>query len=403
MKKIIIPSLTLTGLILFSNSVFSQEQSFTEALASGKAYGDLRLRYESVEQDNALDDASAITFRTRLGYKTAEYKKFSAQLEFEDSRIAFGQDDFSVPPTGFKTGKYSIIADPETTEVDQALLQYQLDILTVKLGRQVIKLDDQRFVGDVGWRQDRQTFDALNIDAKPVTNLAIKYAYVTKRNRIFAELQDIKSKDHLLHASYQLAVGKLTAFAYLLENDDNTVNGLDTFGFSFTGDTNIGGENKLLYKIAYADQDNSAANKKANYYAIEGGIKSFGITAKLGYEVLGSDEGSYGFATPLATLHKFNGWSDQFLVTPEQGLVDVNISVAGKIASGKWGKWVLAYHDFSADESSATVKDLGSELNLLYALKFGKNFNTGIKFAKYSAGDIKVDTDKVWVWMGLSF
>ena len=46
--------------------VFAAE-SVTEALKSGKAYGDFRLRYESVEQDNAVDDASALNVTYQAG------------------------------------------------------------------------------------------------------------------------------------------------------------------------------------------------------------------------------------------------------------------------------------------------------------------------------------------------
>lgn len=66
----------------------------------------------------------------------------------------------------------------------------------------------------------------------------------------------------------------------------------------------------------------------------------------------------------------------------------------------------MAYHDFSAEKSSASIDDLGSEINLLYAKTFAKYYSTGIKYARYSAGDVaagKVDTDKLWVWAGLSF
>ncbi|MBV1872766.1 MAG: hypothetical protein KUG83_09495, partial [Gammaproteobacteria bacterium] len=113
-----------------------------------------------------------------------------------------------------------------------------------------------------------------------------------------------------------------------------------------------------------------------------------------------SDDANYGFSTPLATGHKFNGWADQFLGTPAQGLVDLSVTLTGKIAGGKW---LVAYHDFAADESTATIDDLGSELDLLYAKKFSKHYNAGIKYAAYSAGDTKVDTDKLWAWVGLAF
>jgi len=140
------------------------------------------------------------------------------------------------------------------------------------------------------------------------------------------------------------------------------------------------------------------------YMLVEGGVNVSGITLKLGYEQLGSDSGDAGFATPLATLHKFNGWSDQFAAsTPTVGLVDAYAVASTKVGPGKA---TLIWHEFSADESTATVDDLGSELNLVYSMKFGGAYNAGVKYAAYSAGDDaagKVDTDKLWVWVGAKF
>jgi len=378
--------------------------SITEAITSGEANIDLRLRYENVDQNNAVDDADALTLRTRLGYTTGSFNGFSAKIEVEDVSVIGGVDDYTVGPTGFNPGEYSVIADPESTEVDQAYLKYTNEYVTAKLGRQVITHDGHRFIGHVGWRQDRQTFDALTVSGKLVNDVKLKYGYISKRNRIFAEEADIQSKDHLLNASYVTPIGKLTGYAYLLEVDNDTNNSLDTYGVSFKGTKKLD-KMKFLYHLEYADQKNetSATKFDAEYTFIEGGISAAGLTAKVGYEVLGSDNSAYGFSTPLATLHKFNGWADQFLATPAQGLVDTYASLSGKAFKGKWA---IVYHDYEADDSTATVDDLGDEINLLYAKKFSKNYSGGIKYASYDSGDAaagKVDTDKLWIWASASF
>jgi hypothetical protein len=348
---------------------------------------DMNLRYENVDQNNTLKDASALTLRTRLNYTSASYKGFTGVVEFEDSRVIAGVDDYN--NTNGEGGAYSVIADPESTELDQAYVQYKHDKFTAKIGRQVITLDGHRFVGHVGWRQDRQTFDAATfkyVDGK----LAAQYSYISKRNRIFAEAKDVDAKDHLLNVSYKTSIGKAVGYYYSLEADAAGSESMDTYGVSLTGS-----KDKFTYAAELATQ--SFGDADADYIKLEGGYNFGKVTAKLGYEVLGSDDGAYGFSTPLATLHKFNGWADQFLGTPASGLEDVYVSLSGKAAGGKW---VVAYHDFSADEGSA---DLGDELDLLYAKKFGKNYSAGIKYAMYSAGDIKVDTDKLWVWVGAKF
>jgi len=366
---------------------------------SWKFYGDFRLRYESVSQDNALEDADAVTLRSRLGVKSATVNGFSGVLEIENSESIV--DDFSVPPSDVRTGEFSVVADPDHTEIDQAFVQYANELISAKVGRQVFTLDNHRFVGHVGWRQDRQTYDAAVVSLKPSKNFEVNATYIDKRNRIFADDADVDSKDTLLNSSFTTSAGKLVAYAYLLEVDNGTDNSLDTYGVSFTGSQKVGGS-KLLYRAEYATQDNNDAFD-TDYFFLEGGAAFGGITAKIGYESLGSDDGQAGFATPLATLHKFNGWADQFLGTPSQGLEDLYVSFVGKLMGGNW---VAAYHDFSSDVALDGGDDLGSEIDLVYSRKFGKNFSGGIKLANYSAGDAafgKVDTDKFWLWAGASF
>lgn len=393
-------TIALSAAILGASvSSMASADSITEALTSGKASVDMRLRYENVDQP--ANDASALTLRTLLGYKTGSVNGFSATIEMEDNRIVMGQGDYTVGPTGYNLGEHSVIADPEHTELDQGFIQYTGDGFSAKLGRQVITMDGHRFVGHVGWRNDRQTFDGLSAQYSPSKDLTLKYAYIDQRNRIFAEDADLDAKDHLLNASYKTSFGVLTGYGYLLEVDNGTDNALDTFGISFTGST-MAGDTKILYAAEYASQSNetAATDFSTSYMKLEAGAVFSGITAKLGYEVLGSDDGMKGFATPLATLHKFNGWADLFLGTPDQGLVDTSITLAGKALGGGW---TVMYHDFSADDASATVDDLGSELDISYGKKYGKHYSAGIKYAAYSAGDIKVDTDKVWLWVGAKF
>lgn len=383
----------LTTLILLAGASVS-----ANANTDAKTSVDLNLRYETVEQDNAKKDASALTLRSRFNYTSASYNGFLGVVEFEDLRQVAGVDDYN-DAVGNNT-QYSVIADPETIELDQAFVQYRQGKVTAKVGRQVIILDNHRYVGPVGWRQDRQTFDAATLNYAALDNVKIRYSYINKRNRIFAEVKDLHSKDHLLNIAYKTGFGQLTGYSYLLEVDEGTPNGLDTFGVSFKGK-----KDQFSYFAEFATQESkSGANDySATYIAIEGGYSFDALTLKLGVEVLGSDDAMYGFSTPLATLHKFNGWADQFLTTPKEGLVDLYASISGKVFGGGW---TVVVHDYAADEATETVDDLGSEINAIYTKKFAKNYTAGIKYAAYSAGDSalgKVDTDKFWLWIGAKF
>ena len=392
--------LSITLAASWPSQVFAD--SITDAFVNGKTNVNLNLRYENVSQDNGLKDADAFTLRTRLTYTTGSVSGFSSLVEFEDSRTVFGLDDYN--NTLGNNTDYSVIADPETTEFDQLFIKYKHELFDVKVGRQVITMDNHRFVGHVGWRQDRQTFDGLTAAYHPIKNLDIQYGYISQRNRIFAESKDINAKDHLFNAVYKASFGTVTAYGYLLEVDNGTENGLDTVGLRFNGSSKMG-EQSLSYSFEYAQQDSDSATTSysTDYLSAELSAGFSGVKVKVGYELLGSDEGMYGFSTPLATLHKFNGWSDQFLGTPKEGLSDLYAGLAGKVAGGKWA---VVYHKFNADEASEMVDDLGSEIDAVYTKSLTKNYSAGIKLASYTAGDSasgKVDTDKVWLWVSAKF
>lgn len=392
---------SLSAIAMAMSPAGVQADTLAKAFQEAKASLDFRLRYENVQQDNVLDDADALTLRTRLNYTTGSANGFSAVIEFEDSRTVLGLDDYSVPPSGFQTGVHSVIADPESTELDQAYIQYVNGQTTVKFGRQVIALDNQRFVGHVGWRQDRQVFDAIGLKHKFNKDFEAQYYFINDRKRIFADDADVDSEDHLINMSYKTGLGKLTGYAYLLEVDNSTDNSLDTYGVSFAGGKKMDSFN-LLYRLEFATQSNDSvtANFDADYWMFEGGLAFPDYTVKFGIETLGSDNGAYGFSTPLATLHKFNGWADIFLGTPAGGLQDIYLKLNGKAFGGKYH---IAYHDFTADDGAPGLDDYGSELELQYTKAFMDHYSFGIKYSAYSADDLAVDTDKFWLWLGAKY
>ena len=368
--------------------------------AYGTASADLRLRYENVEQDNNAKDADALTLRTQARYKTKSTDSgVYGFVEIENVMVLV--DDFN--DLEGEGGEYSVVADPKGTDVDQAYIGYKKDKVSAKLGRQVITLDNHRFVGHVAWRQDKQVYDALSVNYKASEELDVTYVYVDGVEGI-VERFDADVSGHIVNASYKVGAGKLVGYGYLLGEYEADVNGntdedYDTFGLRYTGKIE-----KFSYTAEFATQSKSrdgvAKDFDATYMLLEAGTKLGAVNVKAGYEVLGSDDGMYGFQTPLATKHKFNGWADMFLGTPAVGLQDIYATVSGKAAGGKWS---LTYHTYSADESTDTVDDLGSEINAVFTTKIADKYPIGVKYADYSADDFAVDTSKLWIWTGASF
>jgi len=383
--------------------------SFVDSLVEGKPTIDVRLRFEQVQQDT-LKTADALTLRTRLGYGTAPYKGFQAYIEGENIE-PLTKDYFD--GTGTNGSKYATVADPEITQINQVWLAYTYEKTKATLGRQKIIYDNARFVGDVGWRQNDQTFDALSIQDKTVDKLTLNYAYIEHVNRVFDDSfaqPDYDSNSHLFNASYAgVPFGTLTAYGYLLDFDAQAGagkvgarnNSTQTYGLSYVGAKPINKTFKATYRLEYATQSdyrNSALNYNADYYAAElgGAAKDYSLAA--GYEKLGSDNG-VGFKTPLATLHAFDGWDDVFLVTPATGLTDTYLKATAKIP----GPVALTafYHFFGTDKGPS---DIGEEADLMAAYKLNKQITFIAKFAKYwsdengpkaTAGN--ADVQKFWL------
>ena len=373
----------------------SQAESFTEFAKEGDVIAELRVRYEGVQEDNANDDANATTARARIGYETASISGFKALVEY-DQIIALQSDYNSGTNLYPSKPEYSAVVDGEIGEFNRAQISYTHDAAKAALGRQRIILDNARFVGNVGWRQNEQTYDAARVDLTSIENLSATYVYMTQVNDIKA--QDTEVANHLLNAGYKTPVGKVTGYGYLLENTDSDET-YDTFGVSFKGKAPVSSV-ELTYAVEYATQTHNsglsgADDNDSDYVFVEGGVKVSGVTLAGGMETLGGD-GTRAFETPLATKHAFNGWADQFLSTNAStgslGLQDLYAKAATKVAGVKL---LAVYHDFSSDKDNV---DLGSEINLLAAKKFENNISAGIKYAQYSAGDAGKDTDKLWLW-----
>src|SRR3546814_5738839 len=112
--------------------------------------------------DLRMENADALTVRVRAGLEIGLSENFAILGEVEGT-LAPIQDYNST--TNGKTD-FSTIADPQTIELNRLHLQYRgVEGSIVTVGRQRINLDDQRFVGSVGWRHDEQTFDAARLDS----------------------------------------------------------------------------------------------------------------------------------------------------------------------------------------------------------------------------------------------
>lgn len=369
---------------------------------------DFRYRLEAVDQDGLPLNATASTLLTKLHYTTASINGFSAYAEFANVTV-IGKETYNDTING--RVRRPVVADPEGTEVSQAYLAYKNEGLTFKFGRQGINLDNQRFIGTVAFRQNDQTYDIGTVTYAPTKNVKAFYGYAWNVNRIFGDDSprgDLDTNLHLFNVSYSdSSLGKLSTYAYLLDFDDFGALGLSsaTYGARLSGKQAANSSLSIAYTAEYAKQTDYKDNPgdfSADYLNGELFLSGAGLTGGVAYEKLGSDNG-IAFQTPLATLHKFNGWADRFLSTPAEGLQDLNISLAYRVqGDGPLSGTLLKaiYHDFSSDVGDQSY---GDEWGFLISKKLDKNFTASAKAAFYNADSFATDTTRFWFTLGAKF
>lgn len=366
---------------------------------------DLRLRSETVDQDGFAREAEAVTLRARAGV-SATSGALSALVEAQGTIALIDRsfDGLEGIPTG------PLVADPENVALYRAQLQYKTQTFAATAGRQRIALDDERFVGAIGFRQNGQTFDAVRIEWSGVPRLKADISYAWSVRTIWgvdgtgARQRAVSGDNLFANISYATPLGTVTGFAYLVDQDEAAVSGYrlssQSYGIRVAGVRSVG-KLKLSYQASYARQSDWRRNPNdysAGHYLVDAALERNGIRAGIGYEVLGADKGAplTSFQTPLGTNFKFQGWADKFLTTPPNGVRDLYGSIgygAKAIGPAKGVMLQATYHRFEADRLGLHY---GDELNLLASARFGPTA-ASIRFADYQAKGFAADTRKLWL------
>jgi hypothetical protein len=378
-------------------------------LDGGRIIFDGRLRLETVEQDGFADDAVAPTLRVRAGFQTGTF--LNLQLLVEGEGLVHLGDDFNDTVNG-NVG-YPVVTDPEGFELNRLQVDYTgLPDTLVTVGRQRINLDNQRFVGAVGFRQNEQTFDAFRIANTSVKGLSINYVFVNQVNRFFGNESpqgEFEGPTHLFNASYALPrFGKLTGYAYLVDLEEAPALSTATFGARLAGSGSLGDGLSARYAVEYAYQKDHADNPLSvglHYGHGEVAVGYEGFSLLGGVETLEGD-GAVGFSTPLATLHKFQGFADVFVNTPANGIVDVYVGPGYEATleapvgplTGVFAAVTL--HGFKTELGR---QDLGSELDAEVVARFGEHVSVGAKYADYDGDGGFASRRKLWLQLDVVY
>jgi hypothetical protein len=405
-KSLVLNNLKLSTMALVIASFLSpikanaeQIDSISTMLSNGKTDLSFRYRFEHVDQKGINKAANASTLKTRLSYQSAAYNGFGFRVEMDDVSVV-GNENYNSVVNG-KTD-YPIVADPDGTDVNQAFVSYNNESLSSVLGRQQIKHSGQRFLSSTPWRQNSQTFDAISVSLPSNTMFTVNYSYISKVNRVFgpdgnaAQLATWDSNSHAFIASLTPSTQHtVSVFIYDFDFEDVAANSSTTFGVEYTGTIGL-----VSLAASYATQSDNANNPtkySADYMSAVLSFNLAPVELSLGYELLGSDDSVAVFKTPLATFHKFQGWSNQLAATPTTGVEDIYVKVKHKIGAADLD---LIYHQFNSDKGSLNY---GSEINAAVTYPINKNVSTQLTYAAYDAKDFGTDTDKIWLTMNLKF
>jgi hypothetical protein len=369
--------------------------------ASGDWMLDARLRYEGVSQDG-LADADALTLRVRLGYETPAYRGVTALAEIEG--VAHLIEDFNDTVNG--KSAFAVVPDPDTLEINRLQIAWTGgEDRRAVVGRQRIVSNNARFVGNVGFRQNEQTFDAIRLEARPLERVVLTYLYLDTVRRVFGEdsPQGVwRSDSHILQADLDLPLGKASAYGLLLDFQNAPAQAGRTFGLRWSHEWAGALHPRVTLEAAHQrDYRGNSAPFDLGYQHAELALRRERLTATLGVERLEGD-GARGFATPLATLHAFQGWADVFLTTPPDGVRDLYAGVSYQTRPWPTAQPVtlaLVGHDFSDDGGG---RDLGAEIDALARFTLNERVTLEAKAAHFEGEDPRF-TDRTKVWLALEY
>ncbi len=400
-EKYVMKSYLIAGAALVAaNPAWAQDLTL-------KPLVDARLRYETVDQAGlATETSDAVTARLRAGIQ-ASSGPISALVEGEGTLAIV--DSYFDGLHGAATRP--LIADPQNIALYRAQLQYKSKVLTLTAGRQRISLDDDRFVDAALFRQNSQSYDAVRAEWAITPKLKADISYVWSVRTVWgidgngARPTRIDGDNIFANLSYATPAGTLTAYAYLVDQDDAAVQNFrmsnQTYGAKFQGSQKLSSKAKLSYQLSFARQSDyhrNPNNYAASFYLVDAMLDVAAFKLGGGLEVLGADQGVTlaSFQTSVGTGFRYRGWAGKFVPNPPDGVRDYYGTLgwgAPKLGPLTGVTVQATFHRFTSDR---LVRPYGSEIDLLVSAKV-KKATLSARFAHYDAEAFATDTRKLWL------
>ncbi len=367
--------------------------------------------YKSLFPDN-VDPAVFVSQRTRLNF---EYhtEKLNFYISPQDIRV-WGD----VPQLN--------LADKNGFSLHQAWAEAKLTSdLDLKIGRQEIVYDDQRFFGNVDWAQQGRSHDAAILKFEPdYIKLHLGVAYNQDGEALTGNIltkDTYKNFQYIwLHKDYEELSASFLFFnnglQYIAETDEskNETRYSQTAGFHLktkAGKLNLA--SNLYYQFGKDILNNNLSayliSLESTFHPNENWNFGLGGERHSGNEYGAPANGKNEAFTPLyGTNHKFNGFMDYFYVgnhINNVGLTDLFTTVG--YGFNTKAKVQLALHKFfaSAKINDETSRNLGLEMDLITFYKVSEfvAFQAGYSQYFISEGIEAVknnfdDNTNNWAW-----
>ena len=322
----------------------------------------VRVRYEQSD-DNVNEKGTALTGRIAGFFQSGAVMDWTLFGEIEHVS-AVDSSSYDDGGTNGVTGK-AVIADPASTEINQLFARYNwqegasLTLGRHKLGYRESPLQ-QRYLGPASFRQNEQTVDGITVAGIASETVEYQVSYLYNINRIFGEDNPISTR-----ANFELSaitgraameverLGNEEGFYYRLDFEEAFRLSAQTIGGRFSGETEMD-DFDVFYAVEFASQSgigDNPSDESVGYSLAQIGMRwpeHNQLAVQVIREALGGG-GTTSFSTPVGTIHAFQGWTDKFLATPIDGVVDTYLMATTEFGKGKF---LLKIHDFRSDEGS---------------------------------------------------
>lgn len=359
-----------------------------------------RFRVSDLQNNDTSGKGASGLFRFSLDSSWTQSFNTFAQLDHVETVYDNQHSD------GVRFNGQPELTDVASTEVNQLFAGLIIDGWDLRLGRQTIAFDNQRFVGSVSFWQNEQTFDSFFVERHILSASKVHYAYIGNANRIFgddanerllvndvnfmplngvrplASLGDHEHNSHLLRAEFnEWDYSKLITYAYFIDNKDAPLTSSDSIGIRYRFKIK---PNTFQYRVdlesAVQKRTELVAKPTLSYLMADAGIALGSVELSARWEQMGSN-GNVAFSTPLGTLHEFHGWADLFNNPPREGLNDFSMKLKWRITPFQFD---IRVHRFDAEEGSETF---GHELDFDIIYKPLAKHALLLRFADFTASD----------------